>query len=63
MPPHRSGSCVDSVSSAIYKHLVVTRARPGESGWAVSGLCDISHNCHRDGTAAIQTDRGQKEKY
>lgn len=56
MPPHRSGSCVDSVSLAIYKHLVVTRAQRGGSGWAVLGLCDISHNCHCDGTAAIQTD-------
>jgi len=47
-PPRRTDSCEDSVSSAIYKHLAVTRAQRGGSGWAVLGLCDISHNCHCD---------------
>lgn len=50
MPPRRSGNCVDSASSAIYKRLAETRVPPGESGWAESDLCDISHNGHWSST-------------
>lgn len=58
-PPRRPGSCADSVSSTIYRRLAVTTERQVGSGWAASGSCCISHNCHWIGTKA---EKWQQEK-